>query len=49
MGALRRAVGDRMMESLLAFSGGTIPSVKSIDAEEAVRLSVSLTGRQPAI
>lgn len=49
MGSLRRAVGDRMIESLLAFSGGTIPSVKSIDAQEAVRLSVSLTGRQPAI
>jgi len=49
MGSLRRAVGGQTLESLLAFSGGTIPSVKSVDAAEAVRLSASLAGRrQPA-
>jgi hypothetical protein len=42
MDTLRRAIGGDMLESLLAFSGGTIPSVKSIDAAEAVRLSASL-------
>jgi hypothetical protein len=42
MDSLRRAIGGDMLESLLAFSGGTIPSVKSIDAAEAVRLSASL-------
>jgi len=48
MGTLRRAVGDTL-DSLLAFSGGTIPNVKSIDAAEAVRLSASLAGhRTPA-
>ena len=44
MAALRRAVGGHTLESLLAFSGGTIPSVKSVDAAEAVRLSASLAG-----
>lgn len=39
--SLRRAVGDRMLQSLLEFSGGGIPSVKSLDAQEAVRLSAS--------
>ena len=49
MDALRRAVGGDMLDSLLAFSGGTIPSVKSVDAAEAVRLGASLAGRrQPA-
>jgi TfuA protein len=49
MGALRRAIGGSMLDSLLAFSGGTIPNVKSIDAAEAVRLSASLAGhRTPA-
>ena len=48
MGTLRRAVGDTL-DSLLAFSGGTIPNVKSIDAAEAVRLSPALAGhRTPA-
>ena len=42
MGALRRAIGGDVLDSLLAFSGGAIPSVKSVDAAEAVRLSVSL-------
>jgi hypothetical protein len=46
MGALRRAIGDPRLESLLAFSGGTIPSVKSVDAEKAVRLSASLAERR---
>jgi hypothetical protein len=45
MDALRRAVGGDTLDSLLAFSGGTIPNVKSIDAAEAVRLSASLAGR----
>jgi hypothetical protein len=44
-GELRRAIGGAMLDSLLGFSGGTIPSVKSIDAAEAVRLSASLAGR----
>ena len=42
MGSLRHAVGNQTLEPLLAFSGGTIPSVKSLDAAEAVRLSASL-------
>jgi hypothetical protein len=45
MGTLRRAVGGDTFDALLAFSGGTIPNVKSIDAAEAVRLSASLAGR----
>jgi hypothetical protein len=40
--ALRPAIGDGMLERLLSFSGGEIPSVKSFDALEAVRLSASL-------
>jgi hypothetical protein len=49
MGTLRRTVGGSMLDSLLAFSGGTIPNVKSIDAAEAVCLSASLAGhRTPA-
>jgi hypothetical protein len=46
--SLRRAIGGEMLESLLAFSGGTIPSVKSIDAAKAVRLSASLAERARA-
>jgi hypothetical protein len=45
MDALRHAVGGDTLDALLAFSGGTIPNVKSIDAAEAVRLSTSLAGR----
>jgi TfuA protein len=49
MEALRRAVGAPTLESVLAFSGGAIPSVKSADAVEAVRLAASLAERrQPA-
>ena len=49
MSTLRRTVGGDTLDSLLAFSGGTIPNVKSIDAAEAVRLSASLAGhRTPA-
>jgi hypothetical protein len=44
MGTLRGAVGGDTLDSLLAFSSGTIPNVKSIDAMEAVRLSASLAG-----
>jgi hypothetical protein len=40
--ALRRAVGDQVLQSLLAFSGGEIPSIKSRDAEAAVRRATSL-------
>jgi hypothetical protein len=46
IGALRRPIGGPMLDSLLAFSGGAIPSVKSVDAAEAVRLSASLAGRR---
>jgi TfuA protein len=42
MQTLRGAVGDDMLDSLLAFSGGSIPNVKSADAAEAVRLGGSL-------
>jgi hypothetical protein len=49
MGALRHAVGGETLDALLAFSGGTIPNVKSIDATEAVRLGASLAQhRTPA-
>jgi hypothetical protein len=41
MEALRRAVGGDVLEALLAFSGGTIPSVKSIDAVAALRFAAS--------
>jgi hypothetical protein len=46
IGALRRPIGGDTLDSLLAFSGGTIPSVKSGDAAEALRLSASLAGRR---
>jgi hypothetical protein len=46
MGRLRRAIGGDTLESLLAFSGGTLPSVKSIDAAEAIRLSAALAQRR---
>ncbi len=42
MSALRHAVGAGMVETLLAFSDGAIPSVKSRDAVEAVRFGASL-------
>ena len=47
MGSLRHAIGNQTLEPLLAFSGGTIPSVKSIDAAEAVRLGASLAEHRP--
>jgi hypothetical protein len=46
MGALRRAVGGDALDALLAFSGGTIPSVKSADAAAAVRLAAALAARR---
>ena len=46
MTALRGALGGGTIDSLLAFSGGTIPNVKSADAAEAVRLAASLQRRQ---
>ncbi len=42
MDSLRRAIGDPLLQSLLAFSGGAIPSIKSLDAEEAVRRAAAL-------
>jgi hypothetical protein len=41
---LAHAIGGAMLDSLLAFSGGTIPNVKAVDAAEAVRLGASLAG-----
>jgi hypothetical protein len=41
--SLRRTVGEQVLQSLLAFSGGRIPSIKCLDAEEAVRRAVSRT------
>ena len=49
MEALRRAIGGDALDTLLAFSGGMIPSVKTLDAAEAVRLSVSLARRRRPI
>ena len=40
--SLRRALGDRLLQSLLAFSGGAIPSIKTLDAEAAVHRASSL-------
>jgi hypothetical protein len=42
MDSLRRAIGDPLLRSLLAFSGGEIPSIKSLDAEEAIRRAAAL-------
>ncbi|MBR1121180.1 hypothetical protein JQ628_06615 [Bradyrhizobium lablabi] len=42
---LRRAIAADRLDALLAFSGG-IPSVKSIDAGEALRFSASLVERR---
>jgi hypothetical protein len=42
---LRRALGADRFDALLAQSGGTIPSVKAIDAREALRYSASLAQR----
>ncbi len=42
MEELRRAIDARLLLSLLGFVGGRIPSVKSLDAAEAIRLSASL-------
>lgn len=38
--AMCRAVGEQVVGSLLAFSGDKIPSIKSLDAAEAVRRGV---------
>src|SRR3954453_2332793 len=45
MGELHRAIGGTTLDSLLGFSGGKIPSVKAVDAAEAVRLGASLAAR----
>jgi TfuA protein len=44
--SLHAVIGKSVLGSLLAFSGGAIPSVKSLDAVEAVRLSASLNRRR---
>jgi TfuA protein len=46
MGTLRHAVGGDTLDALLAFSGGTLPNVKAIDATEAVRLGASRAGHR---
>ncbi len=46
MDSLQRTIGDQLLQSLLAFSGGGIPSIKSIDAEAAVRFAASMTLRE---
>ena len=43
MDAARRAIGGDTLDSLLARCGGTIPNVKAVDAEHAIRLCTSLT------
>ncbi len=40
--ALRRAIGDQAFAAILAFSGGRIPSIKSLDAAAALRLAASM-------
>lgn len=42
MESLRRAIGDQHLQSILEFSGGNIPSIKSRDAEEALRRAACL-------
>lgn len=49
MDSLCSAVGTQTVEALLAFAGGAIPSVKSLDAMEAIRLSVSETARRQQV
>jgi hypothetical protein len=44
MDELRRAIAGDTLDSLLAFSGGTIPNVKSVDAAAAIRLGAALAG-----
>lgn len=46
MDELRRAIGGEALDALLAFSGGTIPNVKSADAAEAIRLGAALAARR---
>jgi hypothetical protein len=46
LGALRRAIGADRLDTLLAHSGGMVPSVKSVDAREALRVSAALAERR---
>ena len=46
MASMRRSIGDEVVQSLLAFSDGRIPSIKSVDAEDALRLGASLATRE---
>jgi len=39
---VRRAIGGNTLDSLLACCDGTIPNVKAVDAEQALRLCTSL-------
>lgn len=43
LGALRRVIGDQALDAVLAFSSGRIQSIKSLDAEAAIRLGTSMT------
>jgi TfuA protein len=43
MHSLRHAIGRSTLDSLLEFSRGSIPTVKFVDAQAAIRLSVSLS------
>ena len=45
MGALRFAIGDQVLRLLLALSGGSIPSIKTLDAEKAIRRAASLSAK----
>jgi len=42
MNAFRKGFGIHAIESLVEFSGGTIPSVKNIDAKKAIRFAASV-------
>jgi hypothetical protein len=46
MESLRQAVGDGLLRSLLAFLGGEIPSIKRLDAVEALQQATSLATRE---
>jgi hypothetical protein len=49
LSALRSTIGNPSLQSLLTHSGGEIPSVKYLDAAEAIRLSVSLAAHRPPV
>jgi hypothetical protein len=43
--ALRAVLGDRLLDDLLAFSGGAIPSIKSLDARAAIQAAADGAAR----